>query len=183
MMTFESIETERLILNKFTKEVYATVLETYSEAEAMGILGIKTLQDFTQEKKKREQGSSGYNKSFVNFRIVDKNTQDVLGWCGYHTWYLEHQRAEIGYAMSAEHLKAKGIMSEALKAIIHYGFTTMGLNRIEACIGPDNVPSLKLIAKFKFTKEGQLREHYHKNGRIEDSIMFSLLKREYIAGI
>ncbi|MND70827.1 putative ribosomal N-acetyltransferase YdaF [compost metagenome] len=72
-------------------------------------------------------------------------------------------------------------MTEALKPIIQYGFETMKLNRIEAFLSPDNIPSLKLVQKFGFTKEGHLREHYNKDNKLEDSAVYSLLKSEYKA--
>lgn len=54
----------------------------------------------------------------------------------------------------------------------------MKLHRIEAFIGPHNLPSQKLVQKMGFKKEGLLREHYCKKGVVEDSIVFSLLRRE-----
>jgi ribosomal-protein-alanine N-acetyltransferase len=57
----------------------------------------------------------------------------------------------------------------------------MYLHRIEALVGPHNIPSLKLVKSFGFREEGRLREHYFINNQLEDSIVFSLLKREYLA--
>ena len=70
-------------------------------------------------------------------------------------------------------------MSEALAAVLDYGFGTMGLHRVEALVAEWNVPSLKLLAKFNFTFEGTLREHYNVDGIMEDSVMYSLLKTEF----
>jgi ribosomal-protein-alanine N-acetyltransferase len=56
----------------------------------------------------------------------------------------------------------------------------MKLNRIEAFIGPGNIPSLKLIAKSGFIQEGHLRGHYCKKGIMEDSLVFGLLREEYL---
>jgi RimJ/RimL family protein N-acetyltransferase len=55
----------------------------------------------------------------------------------------------------------------------------MKLHRVEAFIGPNNQPSLKLVENAGFKKEGNLREHYLKDGEWQDSGVFSLLKREY----
>ena len=62
--------------------------------------------------------------------------------------------------MSDDNYKQKGLMSEAVEAIIDYGFNALRLHRIEAFIGPDNVASLRLIKKMHFVQEGILREHY-----------------------
>jgi [ribosomal protein S5]-alanine N-acetyltransferase len=70
-------------------------------------------------------------------------------------------------------------MLEAITSIVDYGFHKMELNRIEAFISPDNLPSKKLIAKAGFTQEGVLREHYKWENKIYDSVVFSLLKSEY----
>ena len=55
----------------------------------------------------------------------------------------------------------------------------MNLHRIEALAASYNIPSLKLLDKMNFKKEGVLREHYSVNDRMEDSVVFSLLKSEF----
>jgi ribosomal-protein-alanine N-acetyltransferase len=111
--------------------------------------------------------------------MIDKATSKPVGKCGFHSWYPDHRRAEIGYGFTDENYKGKGLMTEALKEMIKYGFEKMELNRVEAFVGPNNPASLKLIRSLGFTEEGQLREHYYKHPRLEDSICFSLLKKEY----
>ncbi|MNS60850.1 putative ribosomal N-acetyltransferase YdaF [compost metagenome] len=180
-MLFETIETERLTLRKLTDDVYRSIFNNHSDNEIKQLFGIGTDEDLKVETEKVKKGLSTFNKTFLYFHLIDKQTNNIIGWCGYHTWYLDHFRAEIGYGLFDEAVKAKGIMTEALKPIIQYGFETMKLNRIEAFLSPDNIPSLKLVQKFGFTKEGHLREHYNKDNKLEDSVVFSLLKSEYKA--
>jgi ribosomal-protein-alanine N-acetyltransferase len=115
--------------------------------------------------------------------MIDKATQQTIGGGGFHNWYADHKRAELGYALENESYKRKGLMTEALNFIIDYGFKNMELNRIEAFIGPNNIASLKLISKYNFTREGQLRQHYMKEGKLEDSIVFSLLREDYFIAV
>lgn len=177
-MKFEYLETQNLLLRKITPEVYDFIFGNYSDLELIAFLGV-TSDALEKEKEKHLRGLTTYNKSFVNFQIIDKQTQTVIGACGFHTWYLDHQRAEIGYALNDETFKRKGIMSEALKEVVNYGFNSMNLNRIEAFIGTNNEASLRLVKKLNFTQEGHLRAHYYKNNIMEDSLVFSLLKREF----
>ena len=111
--------------------------------------------------------------------MVYKGTGEIIGGCGFHNWLTEHRKAELGYALTKDEYKGKGLMTEALENVIAYGFGKMNLNRIEACIGPENIPSLKLVKKFGFKEEGYLRQHYFKDNVLQDSIIFSLLKEEY----
>lgn len=181
-ISFETIDTERLILRKLTPAIYRQIFDTLPDAEIITVLGLADAEALEKEKQKYRNGLSTYNRSFVNFQILDKSSRQILGACGFHTWYTEHARAEIGYALHSDESKSKGIMSEAMKAVVHYGFEHMRLNRIEAMIGPANIPSLKLAAKFGFKEEGRLRGHYCKKGIMEDSVVFGLLREEYEAG-
>ncbi|MFT3794302.1 GNAT family N-acetyltransferase [Flavobacterium sp.] len=177
-MDFEIITTDRLYLRKLTDETFEALLKNASDEIVVQILAIRP-EDLGKERAKAKKGFGTFNKSLLIFQLIDKQSDAVIGWCGYHTWYRDHNRAEIGYGMSNEAVKAKGFMTEALAKIIDYGFAEMQLNRIEAMISPENVPSLKLVEKFGFTREGHLRSHYFKDGKYEDSLVFSLLKTEY----
>ena len=71
-------------------------------------------------------------------------------------------------------------MNEAVSSIIDYGFNELNLHRIEALVGSNNIPSLKIIESHHFIKEGLLRQHYFVEDKFEDSIVFSILQNEYI---
>lgn len=71
-------------------------------------------------------------------------------------------------------------MTEAVNAIIDYGFNKMNLNRIEALVGIGNVPSLRIMEKYNFKREGVLRQHCHVSNKFEDSVLFSKLYCEYM---
>lgn len=179
VMNFQILETENLLLRKITPEVYDFLFRSLSEEAIKSFLGLETDEQFTKEKEKYFKGMSTYNRSFVNFQIIDKSNDKIIGACGFHTWYIEHERAEIGYNLNSDQYKGKGIMTEALKTVVKYGFEQMGLNRIEALIAPHNEPSLRLVQNLGFVKEGHLRQHYFKNDIKEDSLFFALLKQDY----
>jgi ribosomal-protein-alanine N-acetyltransferase len=178
-MESETLTTERLILKKLTPEVFAYLFENCSEAEIKKQLGLSTHEEFLKEKKKCEGGYTTYDRSILAFLLVLKENNVTIGRCGYHNWYAEHNKAELGYALNKDENKRKGYMSEALKPILAYGFNKMHLNRIEACIGPANTASQNLVKKYEFTQEGYLRQHYVRDGITQDSLIFSLLKEEY----
>ncbi len=180
-MLFHLLHTNRLTLRKLDPDVYHYVYANYTDAELMEFFGLKTAEELQKEKEKYRMGISTFNRSFVMFQLLDKETGKLLGSCGFHTWYTDHKRAEIGYAMLDDSYKGRGLMKEAMAAVIDHGFGVMRLHRIEALISPDNIPSLKLATNFNFVKEGHLREHYIKNGILENSDIYSLLEGEYKA--
>lgn len=180
-MNFETIETERLVLSGLSPEAMKQVFDHHSKPEIMRLLGHRSEEEYAREEKKQRAGYASYNRSFLLFLMRDTASGTIIGRCGLHNWNEGARRAEVGYAMEEEAFKRKGLMTEALGAVIDYGFNTLHLNRIEGIVGVGNVPSLRLMEKFGFIREGLLRQHVCKDGVYEDSIFFSKLHEEYAA--
>lgn len=173
------IDTERLILQEVTPELYELIMTTYSNKEIKYFFGIDDNNELKKEKQRHREGMTSYYSTFRRFVLVERTSGDVIGQCGYHKWYVEHKRAEIGYALRNDNLKRQGYMREALKPILHYGFNDMKLNRIEAYTSPENVASIKLLEGEGFSHEGIMRQHYNVMGKLDDSSCYSLLSKEY----
>jgi [ribosomal protein S5]-alanine N-acetyltransferase len=173
------LHTKRLWLREINPAVYKTLFTTANNHQIMEVLGLQTAYELETERLRYQQGVTTFNQSFKNFQLVHKVTQRIIGWCGFHTWMLYHHRAEIGYEIMEESFKGQGLMTEALQPIIAWGFEQMALNRVEALIEPGNQPSLKLVQRLGFTKEGLLRKHYYKDQVFEDSVIYALLKEDY----
>lgn len=178
-MNEEYIHTDRLLLRKVDPERIHRLYTVSDIEEIKSFYGFDSIAQVQKEQLNYEKGIRTYNRSFLYFHLLDRQEEKVIGWCGYHTWYTEHDRAEIGYELFKEESKKQGLMTEAMQAILSYGFSTMDLQRVEAMIGEDNVASIRLVEKFGFQKEGRLRGHYKTNGVYEDSLIFGLLKEEF----
>ncbi|MCX5977802.1 MAG: GNAT family protein, partial [Coprothermobacterota bacterium] len=77
----------------------------------------------------------------------------LIGACGYFRWDKRHHRAEIGYDLWPDYW-GQGLMLEALKALINFGFEKMDLNRVEATTHTENQRSQRVLTKLGFQKEG-----------------------------
>ncbi|MBL0341097.1 MAG: GNAT family N-acetyltransferase [Bacteroidetes bacterium] len=174
------LTTERLLLREINPLIYHQVMTGLNEGEIKEFFGFTTGEEVAYERERFKQGVTMAGRSFLYFHLMELSTKIVVGWGGYHTIFTQHKRAELGYVLNEDQFKGKGYMKEALPHIIQYGFESMKLHRIEALIEPNNIPSLKLINRFGFTKEGTLRDHYMKNNKLEDSVLFSLLPYEYL---
>jgi ribosomal-protein-alanine N-acetyltransferase len=173
------IHTERMNLRVVDPELIGTAHRTLHGPALAAFYGTEQLDALALMVERFEKGLVTFNKSFLYMHLIHKDSKEVIGWCGYHTYYTDHDRAELGYVMEKEAYMGKGLMTEALEKVLEYGFHTMGLNRVEAFVGADNRPSLRLLEKFGFQKEGVLKGHYLVNGVYEDSWLFSLLKEKY----
>lgn len=87
--------------------------------------------------------------------------------------------AKLGYAVHADHW-GHGYATEAASLAIECGFSTLGLHRISAAIGPTNQPSLAIIKRLGFSCEGRIRDHVYTNGKWRDSLLYSILAHEWV---
>lgn len=179
-MDFKRIETNRLMLKGLFPQDMTILFEKYPKEEIKSILGHQSEEAYQKEAFKYQNGYSSYNRSFLLFLMEDKASGKIIGRCGLHNWNTDHARAEIGYFMEDESFKQKGLMSEAVEAIVDYGFKILNLNRIEALVADYNTASLRLLEKNGFVQEGVLRNHYLVNEVFEDSLMFAKLREEHL---
>ena len=120
-------------------------------------------------------------RSGIRWGITLRGDDKLIGSAGFYKWVQpERHRAEMGYDLNPA-FWGKGIMTEALSAIIQYGFGQMGLHRIEVLISHENKRSQMLIRRLGFKREGVLRDHYFVEGRFSDDVIFALLKKEWKA--
>ncbi len=164
---FPLIETKRLILREVTLEDAGDMFKYLSDTDVvkpMGLDPFETVNDVWDEIKWYE---SIFEKgSGIRWGITLKNSL-----------VTKHHRAEIGYELSKDHW-GKGIASEALEAVVIYGYRHFHLERIEALIEPDNLPSQKLVEKQGFRREGLLRHYEYTCGKFDDLYMYSLIKED-----
>lgn len=172
------LETERLLLKSITPAIINELFQTQTKEEIKAYLGLDDA-GYDHYKDIHEKGVETHRLSIFVFLLVDKETNVPIGECGFHTWNATHRRAEVFYNMRNEAFKEKGLMREALKSVLEYGFTELNLHRIQALIAAENQPSLKLLQRYGFSFEGTMREDYVVNGKNEDSECYSLLKWEW----
>ena len=110
----------------------------------------------------------------LRWGIVLAETAALVGTCGFHLIDAQAARGEIGYDLAAAYWR-RGIMREALRCVLPFGFSVLHLRRIQAMVNPDNGPSAGLLRALGFREEGTLRRYAYFRGAYHDQRCFSLL--------
>lgn len=111
--------------------------------------------------------------------IHEKESNKAIGTCLLFRHDSASSRAEIGYALGKKHW-GKGLMHEALSALIDHAFTHCSLRRIEAEVNPQNIASNKTLLRLGFTHEGLLRQRWvDKTEQPYSSNIYGLLRDEW----
>ncbi len=95
------------------------------------------------------------------------------------------ESAILGYSLDAAE-QGRGLGREAVGAVVDYGFSTLGLHRIEANYQPHNLRSGRLLSALGFSVEGYARDYLFIDGAWRDHVLtartnVSLVKR-YVSG-
>lgn len=91
---------------------------------------------------------------------------------------IYHKSAEFGYWLGEPYWR-QGITFQAAKAFISYAFDTFKINRLQAGVIEWNTPSIMLLEKLGFRKEGVARKGVFKNDQFADEYHFGLLRDEW----
>jgi ribosomal-protein-alanine N-acetyltransferase len=170
---FPELKTERLRLRSLSLDDTAALFELRSHRSVKAFLPRSGPENHeaTAEKirtilKNEENGES------VFWVICRPDNPAVMGTIC--IWNLEpgNRRGELGYEMFPDH-HGKGFMTEALQAVLKYGFGSMKLHSVCAMTDAENQASIRLLEKAGFEKEGHFREAVFYNDRFHDQVVYT----------
>ncbi|WP_129677598.1 GNAT family N-acetyltransferase [Candidatus Chloroploca sp. Khr17] len=180
--TFPVLHTERLFLRAPEPDDAAAMFPIMADPEVMRYFGAPPMA-LPDEALQR---IAGIREAFaaqegVRWAITLREDETLLGTCGFWRLIKPHFRAEVGYELGRTWW-GRGLMTEALGAVLRFGFTQMGLHSVEAMIDPPNVASRRVLEKLGFVQEAYFRENYYDptSGRFGDSAVFSLLRSNWL---
>ncbi len=168
--------TPRTYLRKRDKSIMESVIEM-SREQQHAFFGPSDDNSLKRELDRIRNGQYDNFYAGIYFDIILQADNRVIGSAGFHTWWRDHDHAELGYSLNNEGDRRKGYMNEVLPILLKYGFESMQLNRIQAHTAISNKASIALLEKYKFIKEATIHGHYKMcNGRYENSELYYLLK-------
>jgi ribosomal-protein-alanine N-acetyltransferase len=172
------LETARLVLRRLTPDDAADIFAYASDPDVAALTTWEAHRTLDDTHAFLERVAGWYADGFGGpWGVILKESGRVIGTCGMAI-VPEHRRAELGYAL-ARACWGQGLMTEAVVAVIDYGFATLSLNRIEARCLPENLASARVLEKAGLTYEGTLREQYLTKDRFIDLRMYAILRREW----
>ena len=101
----------------------------------------------------------------------------VIGAIGFKL-EVQHARGTLGYWVGRDYW-AQVFCTEAGRAVLKFGFDTLGLNKVDAECLSRNPASARVLEKLGMSREGEKRQHYQKWGKFEDVEQYGLLQADY----
>ena len=177
---FPTLETERLLLRAFTPDDAEALFRIYSDPQVMRYWGSPPLRTIDEAQRKIQGIAEDFQaREGIRWAFTLKGDDRLIGSGGHWRLLKQHQRSEIGYELAPEYW-GQGLVPEAFRAILRFGFERMGLHSVEAQIDPANQGSRRVLEKLGFSQEGYFRENYWFDGTFTDTAVFSLLKHDWL---
>lgn len=165
------LETERLILRRFTERDVDAVFALRGDAEMMRY--IRSPQNRAETVNWLKLISSLWESDKIGFcAVIEKTFDRLIGWCG--LWRLkETGETEVGYAIAREFWRC-GYATEAADAFLTYGFDDLNLDKIAAVAVPENTGSRRVMEKLGMTFD-YAGEFYER-----ELVHYSITKKDFL---
>ncbi|MBN8693033.1 MAG: GNAT family N-acetyltransferase [Bacteroidetes bacterium] len=176
---FPTLKTSRLILRNVKLSDGPEMQFMRSDERVMRYIDreraktIKEAEDFIHLINNLEKENNA-----VTWAICTPENSKLQGTICLWNFKKPHYRAEVGYALHPD-LQGKGLMNEALNAVLDYGFNSLKLHSIEAIVNPANDASIGILQRNNFKQEAYFKENFYFNGKFLDSAVYSLLARDF----
>ena len=172
---FPLLQTERLVLRELREADVDEIFFLRADAQVLKYLDRKPAASKEEALNWiRLVNTAQKENNSLQWAICLKDNPQLIGTFCFWNVQKEHYRAEIGYSLHPQ-WQGKGIMSEAMKIALDYGFKEIKFHSLEANVNPNNTASINVLQRHKFVKEAHFRENYFYEGKFLDSAIYSLL--------
>lgn len=183
MNLFPVLKTERLVLREFQAADAQAVFEIFSQASVAKYINTEIMHSVEEAAKKVSDRIDLFrNEQGIRWGITLPGQEDtVIGSCGFYLLNRHWFSCEIGYELHPRYWR-RGLMTEALTAIINFGYSDsffFRLNRIQALTYLESGASIGLLKKLGFREEGIRREYAYWKNQFHDLRCFSLLRWDW----
>ncbi|WP_439862688.1 GNAT family N-acetyltransferase [Pseudomonas antarctica] len=179
MNSFPMLYTSRLRLRELRPADAPAVFAIHSNSANMRWFGVDPMADLAQAHALIETFAQWRTQANPGTRWGIEHNGELVGSCGLFKWNRSWNSCSLSCEL-APAARGQGLMSEALRAMLDWGFAHMQLHRIEALVHPKNAASHALLERLSFKIEGTLREAAFWNGGRHDLRVLGLLAREWL---
>lgn len=123
-----------------------------------------------------ERSEKPENECFLIIRCRDDAIAGMINLT--QIFYGPFCNAYLGYGLGVK-FTGEGLMTEAVELILRHAFKNLKLHRVEANVQPENLPSIAVLQRCGFTKEGFSRKYLKIGGKWRDHERFAIIKEDW----
>jgi ribosomal-protein-alanine N-acetyltransferase len=177
------LRTERLVLRQITESDGEGLFGIFADEQVTEFYAWDRFTDVAQGHELASRTAGQFRqREAIRWGLVLPGAPRIIGTCGYTRWSGQNRFALLGYDLARDYWH-RGLMSEAVRAVLRFGFEQMALHRVEATVVTGNTASAALLGRVGFQCEGVLRGRFLKRGTFWDVQMFGLTRADWAAAV
>ena len=176
------IRGERVFLRPFERSDAETYRRWRSDAGPMALAGYpeRAPLSLAQVEKRIEQATQSFGTDDYTFVICLLDAERPIGEASLFRLDRLNGSAELGIFIGEVDQWSKGFGTDAVNALVDFGFAELRLERIALNVWTENERAMRAYAKAGFTLEGTLRHDRFEHGRFTDGHVMSILRDEWV---
>ncbi|MGE3727459.1 MAG: GNAT family N-acetyltransferase [Candidatus Sericytochromatia bacterium] len=175
---FSQIQTSRLHFRPLEMRDQQSLFAIMSDPEVSKYNRWDVHQSISQSEEYIQAALDLYAQGqYLEWAVCQEEDQ-LIGFFGIVWWMPDYASVELGFSLNRAYWN-RGLISEALTALIHWGCDKMKLNRFEAQCEINNLASQRVLEKLGWQCEGTLRDRVYFKEAFRDMKLYSLIKRDY----
>ncbi len=176
------IETARLVLRPFTVDDVEDIWPTVSDPEFPRFMSWDAHKT-KEETREWLDGASRVVASNEEVKWAIQHAGRVIGSISLHeiVWQMRAfrlDRGELGFWLATAHQK-QGLMTEAVQAVVRFGFETIGLHKVMVTCMAENAASRRVIEKAAFRWVGRAEDDVWRDGKWHAHLIYELTAPEW----
>ncbi|MBZ9600646.1 GNAT family N-acetyltransferase [Phyllobacterium chamaecytisi] len=174
--TFPKILTERLRLRRFEPKDDVGLHACIGDANLVRYWDFSACKNIQETRRwVRVLAKTMSPDESIAWAVAERDSDNCIGMVNYHHREPLNRRLEIGYILRSE-WHGRGLMSEAVQAVMSHCLVKLNTHRIAAVIHPDNAPSIRLVTRLGFRFEGgPLRDYWRVGNNYMSPMLYSFI--------
>lgn len=173
-----SLVTERLLLRRMQVGDCYDMYEYASDPNVTRFLTWSPHPDMEYTKEYLQYIANHYKLGdFYDWAVILREENKMIGTCGFTRFHMHHDCGEVGYVINPAY-RGRGIACEAVQTVMRFGFSNLGLHRIEAKYMDGNEASRRVMEKVGMTFEGMRRDEMLIKGSYRNIGVCSILRED-----
>ena len=174
------LETRRLILREYTLDDWPAVDAYTSNPQVVQYMsfGPTTPEQTREHLQWAITAAAEQPRSLYELAVVLRAEQRLIGTATLQVDSRERRQANFSYLFHPDYW-GQGYATEAIRRLIHFGFTELHLHRVADDVDARNLASVRVMEKLSMRREGHLRETIWKDGRWYDEYLYAILAHEW----
>jgi RimJ/RimL family protein N-acetyltransferase len=172
----DGVVTVRPFQKEDAPEIHAAVSESQNET-SFWLVDLKGLSLSDVQEYIASQPEIWNEDQAYNFVILESSSNKILGGCGLNQINRRHRSCALYFWIRTSATR-RGFATRAVVLMARFAFDSLGMQRMEIDIEPDNLAGLRVAEKSGAISEGYLRSRFFHHGEPKDAVVFSLVPED-----